>query len=193
MNYAAVTWVHAASAMTAATLCGAQPALAQEFVQNFINPSFGGNPFNSDHLIAIATLDRPAAPEDETPAPTPEDLLVSQLQASLNATLSSNVLRTIQNAQPGQSGSFNLGDTRVSFTRTASETRVTFVNSRTGEQREIVVPVAGAATSGAASATTLGSAERILAATSATAPVSPLSRPAARIGESGMLLAPPPL
>ena len=40
-------------------------ANAQDLVYTPVNPSFGGSPFNSAHLLAIAEIDRPAEPEDD--------------------------------------------------------------------------------------------------------------------------------
>ena len=122
-------------------------AQAQELVHRFINPSFGGNPFYSEHLLGIANIHRPAQPEEPAdPLPTEEEQLVAQLQSSLNSQIQSQLLDRIRNAQPGQSGNFTLGDQQISFARTATETRVTFLNTKTGESRVIVVPVPGANT-----------------------------------------------
>ena len=153
-------------------------AQAQELVHRFINPSFGGNPFYSEHLLAIANIHRPDQPEEPaTPLPTEEEQLVAQLQSSLNAQVQSQILDRIRNAQPGQSGNFTLGDQQISFTRTATETRVTFVNTKTGERRVIVLPVPGANTGSAGTATarvSAPSAEQALGALG-TVPGGPLS------------------
>lgn len=178
----------------------ASPAAAQELTHEFVNPSFGGNPFNSDHLLAIANLDKPEAPDDSDPPLTPEEELVSQLESQLNSTLSSNILRAIQTATVGQTGEFFLGDTRINFVRTATETRVTFTNTQTGESRQIVIPVNSSTSPfGVASATGL-TAERVLSATatqrsSVSGQASATASPAGRrgLGEIGLLSSPPPL
>lgn len=143
----------------------AAPASAQDLVHTFINPSFGGNPFNSDHLLAIANIDRPAAPVAPTDPPlTEQDLIAQQLQSRLLSALTSDLVSTILNATPGQSGEFVLGTQRISYTRTTTETRVTFLNTVTGETTELVIPVSG---SNSASLSAQGvSAEQALSATS---------------------------
>jgi curli production assembly/transport component CsgF len=171
--------VAAASAPTAAQ--------AQELTHRFINPSFGGNPFYSDHLLGIANIHRPDEPEEPAaPAPTEEELLARQLQARFLSQLSTSIRDQIENAQPGQSGAFDFGNQRISFTRSQTETRVTFVNTATGETRVIVIPVPGSGSSAlAASAGTARapvSAEQALGAGGAA-----LSTP------SNNGLAPPPL
>ncbi len=117
-------------------------AHAQELTHRFINPSFGGNPFYSDHLLSIANIHRPREPEEPAAEPpTEEELIASQVRARLLSGLSSDILTRIESAQPGESGDFEFGDQRISFTRTRTETLVTFVNSRTGETRRVVIPV----------------------------------------------------
>ena len=160
-------------------------ASAQDLTHRFINPSFGGNPFYSEHLLGIAGIHRPAEPEEpaEDP-PTEEELLAQQLQARLLSQLSSTILDRIQDARPGDSGEFELGNQRISFTRTQTETRVVFINTTTGERREIVIPVEGrGGPFGAANALTQGSPEQALGA-----------RGTSPTGQPGVsLLSPPPL
>ena len=114
------------------------PAAAQEIVFTFQNPSFGGNPFYSEHLLAIAGFDRPSQPTEVT---SPEDLLAAQLRAQLSSTLSANILTTIQTAKPGDMGSFTVGNQQIDYSRTATETTVVFTNTRTGETSTLVIPV----------------------------------------------------
>ena len=166
-------------------------AQAQELVHRFINPSFGGNPFYSEHLLGIANIHRPSAPEEPAdPVPTEEEQLVAQLQSSLNAQVQSQILDRIRNARPGQTGEFTLGEQRVSFTRTATETRVTFVNTRTGETRLIVVPVAnsGSTSSSTGSAVAAAQSPEQALGTLGTVPNGPLSG-----AQTSSLLGAPPL
>jgi curli production assembly/transport component CsgF len=131
----------AAFLLAGAALFAAGPASAQELVHTFTNPSFGGNPFYSEHLLATANIHRPDAPEEpaETP-PSEEELLASQLRSQFLSQLSGEIRRRIQTARPGDTGTFELGDQRISFVRTATETQITFLNTRTGETRRVVIP-----------------------------------------------------
>jgi curli production assembly/transport component CsgF len=181
----------ATAALALVALAGAPSAAqAQELVHRFINPSFGGNPFYSEHLLGIANIHRPEQPEEPaTPLPTEEETLANQIKSSLNAQVQSQILDRIRNAQPGQSGNFTLGDQQISFTRTATETRVTFLNTKTGESRVIVVPVAGANTGTLGTGTAMASgasAEQALGALG-TVPNGPLSG-----SQSSSLLGTPP-
>jgi hypothetical protein len=82
----------AAFLLAGAALFAAGPASAQELVHTFTNPSFGGNPFYSEHLLATANIHRPDAPEEpaETP-PSEEELLASQLRSQFLSQLSGEI------------------------------------------------------------------------------------------------------
>lgn len=176
----------ARSLLIAGLIAVSAPAAAQDLVHTFKDPSFGGNPFNSEHLLAIAGFDRP---EQRTEATSPEDLLASQLRAQLTSSLSSSILTTIQTAKPGDTGSFTVGSQIISFTRTATETTVTFTNTRTGEVSTLVIPVAKTTTPSPFGASPSGE--------SALIGVSALARPSPLVdgGEAGLEvpLGPPPL
>lgn len=119
----------------------AGPASAQELVHTFTNPSFGGNPFYSEHLLATANIHRPDEPEAPVvEPPTEEEALAAQLRTQFLSQLTGEIRRRIQTARPGDTGQFELGDQRISFVRTATETQITFLNTRTGETRRVVIP-----------------------------------------------------
>lgn len=172
--------ISAFAGAAAAGLLTGSAAHAQEMTHRFINPSFGGNPFYSDHLLGIANIHRPEEPEEPgTPPVTEEELLARQLQARLLSQLSTEILSRIQNAKPGETGEFDFGNQRISFTRTTTETRITFVNTTTGETNTIVLPVRPSSSSAAGANV---SAEQALGA-----------NPVPSTGSQGGLLAPPPL
>lgn len=154
----------AGAAMALAMTLGATPAAAQDLVHRFINPSFGGNPFYSEHLIAVANIHRPSAPTEDTP--TDEDLIAQQLRARLLAQLQGNILDSIQNAAVGSSGTFEVGNQTISFTRTATETRITFTNANTGETNTVVLPASSTGTTSVAAEAAAASA-RVAAASAA--------------------------
>ena len=147
----------AAAVLAAAFALAAAPqASAQELTHRFINPSFGGNPFNSDHLRGIAALDRPASPElARTAGLSEQQLLVRQIQSRLLSSLSSGLIEAITGASPGTSGEFIIGDQRITYERTLTEIRLTFFNETTGETTEIVLPVINADPTSTTSSTSL--------------------------------------
>jgi curli production assembly/transport component CsgF len=139
------TMIRGAGSMVAAMLaCAAvSPAHGQDLVHQFTNPSFGGNPFNSAHLLGVAAINRPAAPETASQrfGLTEQQLLVRQIQSQLLSSLSQGLVTAITGANPGDSGSFVIGDQRITYSRTLTEIRLTFFNSTTGETTEIILPV----------------------------------------------------
>jgi len=140
----------AALAIPVAFSLGATEVRAQQLIHRFENPSFGGNPFNSEHLIAIANIHRPEEPKDPVPQPpTEQELIARQIESRLLSQLSTDILNRISNARPGDTGEFVLGSETIRFVRTATETRVTFVNTTTGVSREVVIPVRPAGAAGA--------------------------------------------
>lgn len=134
-------------AVLAAALCAvalAAPAAAQELRFQFRDPSFGGNPFNSDHLLAIATAQRPERKADDSSTTgelTEAQLFARQIQSRLLSALSSSVVEAITGADPGASGEFTVGDQKISFERTLSEIKLTIFDNASGENTEIIVPV----------------------------------------------------
>lgn len=127
-----------------AALAIAAPASAQELKFQFNNPSFGGNPFNSDHLLGTATAQRPERKTDSaggTGELTEAQLFARQIQSRLLSALSSSVVEAITGSAPGSSGEFTVGDQRISFERTLSEIKLTIFDDTTGENTQIVVPV----------------------------------------------------
>lgn len=127
-----------------AALAVAAPASAQELKFEFNNPSFGGNPFNSDHLLGTATAQRPERKSDGAGGNgqlTEAQLFARQIQSRLLSALSSSVVEAITGADPGTSGEFVVGDQRISYERTLTEIRLTIFDDSTGENTQIVVPV----------------------------------------------------
>lgn len=137
----------------AATLLGltAYPAVAGSLVYTPVNPSFGGNPLNSSHLMGLASAQRTATAFDagldddkgsggggDTPGNTDADLFVRQLQGRLLSALASQVTEAIFGENPQNSGTVRFGDTTVTFDRTLDSIRLVIEDPN--GMTEIVVP-----------------------------------------------------
>src|SRR4051794_38769067 len=86
----------------------AHAAHAQQMVYTPINPSFGGNPFNSSHLLALANAQNLHQPKQEKPIPqTQADLFANQLQSQLLSALASQVTKSIFGDNPEQQGTIS--------------------------------------------------------------------------------------
>lgn len=140
--------------MTAATiLCAGAvtSGAAQDLVYRPINPSFGGNPLNSSHLLGIASAQRTATARDAVrpgtgqpgttpPGQTDADLFVRQLQGRLLSALAAEVTNAIFGSDPQESGLVTFGTTTVTFERTAEQIRLVIADNLEGTVTEIIVP-----------------------------------------------------
>lgn len=149
--------MHLILACTAALglLGGTSGAYSGDLVYTPINPSFGGSPLNSSHLLGIASAQRTATARSDksgsdsgsgsTPGATPgssdAELFVRQLQGRLLSALASQVTNAIfpTDNSPGQDqGQVKFGDTTIEFTRTLDSIRLVIQDSN--GTTEIVVP-----------------------------------------------------
>ncbi|MFN3721735.1 MAG: curli assembly protein CsgF [Paracoccaceae bacterium] len=129
----------------------ASPGISQDLVYRPINPSFGGNPLNSSHLLAIAGAQRSATARDApspgqggfdggAPGSSDADLFVRQLQGRLLSALAAQVTDAIFGTNPQESGTVTFGTTTVSFERTVDSIRLVITNTLDGTVTEIIVP-----------------------------------------------------
>jgi curli production assembly/transport component CsgF len=136
-------WGRVAAAALATALVS--PAFASDLVYTPINPTFGGNPLNSSHLLSIASAQRTAtasdAPVTDTGGGTTTppggtttsnvDLFLSQLQGRLLSALASEVTDAIFGPNPQDHGTIQFGDTTVVFDNTGTAIVLT-INDPTG-------------------------------------------------------------
>lgn len=126
-------------------LAAAGGSAAQDMVYTPINPSFGGSPLNSSHLLGMANAQRTATARKQPPGADPTnpgssdaDLFIRQLQSRLLSALASQVTEAIFGENPQDSGTVTFGDTSITFERTIDSIRL-IITDPTGVT-EIVVP-----------------------------------------------------
>jgi len=130
------------------------PAYAADLVYTPINPSFGGNPANSSHLLAVASAQKDATAWDAaseenggtsgtgtSTSQTNAQLFVSELESRLLSSLAEQVDDAIFGTNPQDHGTVTFGDTTVVFDRTSSAIDLTVTDSSTGEVTDISVPL----------------------------------------------------
>ena len=130
-----------------AALCGvaltimcAGSASAQQLTYTPINPTFGGNPFNSSHLLALANGQNQFLPKSSTfTAPTQAEQFASQLQSTILSGVSQQISNAIFGNNPQQSGTISFGGTSVSFARGLSSVTINITDTK-GVTTTIVVP-----------------------------------------------------
>jgi curli production assembly/transport component CsgF len=125
-------------------LCAVAPlgdkAIAQDVVYQPINPSFGGNPFNSNHLLGIANAQNDFTNPASSSSSSQADIFARQLQSRLLSALSSQIVTAIFGDNPQESGTISFGGQTVNFIRSLTEVTITITNDDTGEETVIVVP-----------------------------------------------------
>lgn len=153
-------------------LAGTAPGHAQQIVYEPINPSFGGDSFNSAHLLGIANAqndysdpNRPSTQNSQT------DLFLRQLQSRLLSSLANQVSEAIFGENPQDSGTITFGDQVIEFNRGLESVQLVITDNLTGSRTEIEIPIllttqgTTATTSGGASLAELLGAQSSLAGT----------------------------
>jgi curli production assembly/transport component CsgF len=129
-----------ASLMASALLC-ASPALAQDVVYRPVSPTFGGNPFNSNHVLGVANANNNTRDPSSAGSNSQADIFARQLQARLLSALSSQIVDAIFGDNPQESGTISFGGQTIEFFRSLDEVTLIIRNDETGEETRIVVPL----------------------------------------------------
>jgi curli production assembly/transport component CsgF len=116
------------------------PAHSQDLTYEPINPSFGGNPFNSSHLLGIANAQNDYRDPRSTSNSSQADVFARQLQSRLLSALSSQIVDAIFGENPQESGTIRFGGQTIVFVRGIDAVTLTITNDETGEVTEIVIP-----------------------------------------------------
>lgn len=139
---------------------GLSSASAGELVYRPINPSFGGNPFNSSHLLGLAEAQNQYIDEPRFSAGTTglsqADLFVRQLQSRLLSGLASQVSDAIFGDGAKDSGEIVFGDQTITFQRGLEFIDITIFDGVSGGTTEVRVPVLQMADPGGTSLSGLG-------------------------------------
>lgn len=123
------------------TLLIATSAAASDIVYTPINPSFGGNPFNSSHLLGIAAAQNKYKDPSATTSTDPAAQFLRTLQSRLLSTLASQITDVIFGEGAQESGLIKFGDQEISFVRGIDSVTLTITNLADGSVTEIVVPL----------------------------------------------------
>lgn len=128
-------------------------AFGGDLVYTPVNPSFGGNPLNSQHLLGTANAQREATASDAEiddllaggdgsvdEGDRNAELFVRQLEGRLLSALAGQVTDAIFGDTPQENGTVTFGDTEVTFNRTLDSISLTISDFTDGSVTEIVVP-----------------------------------------------------
>lgn len=115
------------------------PAMA-DMVYKPINPSFGGDPFNSSHLNNLATAQNLHKPKTTTTTQTASERFLSMLETRLYSSLASQVADAIFGDNAQQDGTVTFDDQQVHFVNTGTEIQLTITDFVSGQVTTISVP-----------------------------------------------------
>lgn len=113
---------------------------AQDLIYQPVNPSFGGNPFNSEHLLALANAQNRYKDPAATTRSSQADVFAQQLQSRLLSALSSQIVDAIFGDNPQEHGIIKFGGQTVEFTRGIDAVTLTITDDATGAVTTIVIP-----------------------------------------------------
>lgn len=126
--------------LAAALAITASPAVGQKLVYTPINPTFGGNPFNSGHLLGLANAQNQFLPKSPAySAPTQAEQFASQLQSTILAGVAQQISSAIFGNNPQQSGTISFGGTTVNFSRQLGQITIVITDPN-GTSTKIIVP-----------------------------------------------------
>jgi len=126
-------------AITAAAY--AVPVQAQDLVHEPISPTFGGNPFNSNHILGTANAQNKEKDPNSSTSSSQADIFARQLQSRLLSSLSSQIVDAIFGENPQESGVVSFGGQTIEFFRSLDSVTLIITNDDTGEETRIVVPL----------------------------------------------------
>ena len=118
----------------------ASPAMAQDITYQPVDPTFGGNPFNSSHLLGIANAQNKYKDPNAKTSQSQADIFAQQLQSRLLSALSSQIVDAIFGDNPQQHGTVTFGGQTIVFDRGLEDVTLTITDDDTGEVTTIVVP-----------------------------------------------------
>jgi curli production assembly/transport component CsgF len=127
------------------TLAVTLPLPASGLAYTPVNPSFGGNPFNSAHLFALANAqnqykDNGGNRSSSTSRQSQAELFVRQLESRLLSSLAGQVTDAIFGENAQEQGEIVFGDQTISFVRGLEAVVIQISDASTGDTTEIRVP-----------------------------------------------------
>lgn len=116
------------------------PALA-DLLYKPVNPSFGGDSFNSNHLQGLAaSQNQYKESSSSSSSQSTTERFLSMLESRLYSSLASQVAEAIfgDNAQP--TGTLVFDDQQITFVNDGTSIRLTVTDFTTGQVTNIVIP-----------------------------------------------------
>lgn len=118
-NLAKSSFVYISVVSVLAVFSTANTASSQGMRFQFTNPTFGGDSFNSSHLLSLADIqnrhiDDGFEADEEL---SEEDLFARQLESTLLFSLSDSLAEVITGAEQNSSETFTIGNQEIKYSR----------------------------------------------------------------------------
>jgi curli production assembly/transport component CsgF len=126
----------------AVTLWACAGATAGDLIYTPVNPSFGGNAFNSQHLLGLANIQnefKDDGQSQDAPLSSSERFL-QMLESRLYSSLAQEVSDTIFGTDGASQGTITFQDQTIHYDKTDSQITLTITDTTTGQVTQIVVP-----------------------------------------------------
>ena len=119
---------------------------ASDLVYQPRNPSFGGDSFNSDHLIGLAERQNQYKDEGESnrfERPSPADQLVRRLESRISSAIAQQAADAIlgENENSSDEGRIVFGDQVIEFNRGTETVQLKVIDQAAGTETEISLPL----------------------------------------------------
>ena len=115
-------------------------ATAGDLVYTPVNPSFGGDSFNSQHLLGLANAQNEHKDDGKSEELSSSERFLQMLESRLYSSLAEQVSEAIFGEDAQDSGTITFQDQRIDFERVDGEIRLTILDFTTGQTTQIVVP-----------------------------------------------------
>jgi curli production assembly/transport component CsgF len=115
------------------------PASA-DLIYKPINPSFGGEPFNSSHLQGLAGSQNQFKDSTTRKEQSSSERFLAMLQSRLYSSLASQVADAIFGENAQDSGTITFDDQTISFTNDGTQITLVITDLNTGQVTNIVIP-----------------------------------------------------
>ncbi len=130
-------------ALALALGCGAMAnsVLAQDLVYQPISPTFGGNPFNSNHILGTAGAQNDTTDPNSASNSSQSSIFARQLESRLLSALSSQIVDAIFGENPQEQGTISFGGQTIEFFRSLDDVTLIIRNDDSSEETRIVIPL----------------------------------------------------
>jgi curli production assembly/transport component CsgF len=116
------------------------PAAAQDLTYEPVNPSFGGDPFNSSHLLGLAREQKDFEEDSGFTPADPQQQFADSLERQILSRTSQEITDRIFGEDQQQSGSFTVGSQQINFQQVGDQVEITLTDSETGATTNLTIP-----------------------------------------------------